>query len=66
MSLKTGRRASNWAGDKMQKVAQQTGEVFRRLLKYVRENYVEVDIEQTSKDAWLEYVEFHSKNGAEG
>jgi hypothetical protein len=54
------------AWDKMQKVAQNTGEAFRGLLKYVRENYVEVDIEQTSKDAWLEYVEFHSENEAEG
>jgi hypothetical protein len=49
------------AFEKMSKAARKTDNAFRALLKYVREKYVEVDIEQANKDAWLEFAEFHNE-----
>ena len=34
---------------------------FRLLCFYVRENYPELDLDETDKAAWREYVEFHAK-----
>jgi hypothetical protein len=50
------------AWNAMQKAANETRDAFRSLLKHVRASYTEIDLEQTSQDAWLEFAEFRKRN----
>lgn len=37
--------------------------LFAQLIRHVRENYVEIDIDQTSEAAWRDFVEYEEKIG---
>jgi len=50
------RQQEDW--DKMQELGRKMRGALDGLLVHVRENYVDVDLEQTSRDAWREFIEF--------
>jgi hypothetical protein len=52
----TGEEQKDW--DAIGQALRQLKDSFHEFLSYVRQNYLEVDIEKASHDAWLEYIEF--------
>ncbi len=45
--------------NKMQASASNTRDLFEALINYVHDEYVEIDLEQASANAWREYIQFH-------
>lgn len=39
--------------------------VFNEFLNYIRENYLEIDLKETTSTAWREYIDFMKENGNE-
>lgn len=47
--------------DKSQRAAQHLAKALPALLNYVRENYIEIDLDEMSANAWRRYVNFHEE-----
>lgn len=57
--IATPDQAKAWK--EMQRVAHKAHETLRGLLGHVREHYLDIDVSETSTDAWHEYVDFQNE-----
>lgn len=56
----TDKQQKDW--NDIEKALRELESVFDELLNYIRENYLEIDLQETTSTAWREYVDFMNEN----
>ncbi len=59
----TDKQQKDW--NDMEEALIQLELVFNEFLNYIRENYLEIDLKETTSTAWHEYIDFMKENGNE-
>jgi hypothetical protein len=60
MDIMTEDQERDWSA--IQAAVRELGRSFQDFLQYVRDNYLEVDVDELSHNSWLAYVEYHNES----